>query len=223
MFGLIGYGRNDNLLGSNIGLNRPTAFFDITETKNQFYGIGGVVNFTKLTGGLGKFGNTQGGILLRFSKNQNSFTINVSNDATAPFVRAGTDKGSTARVLLKYTTVRNEELFGVGMGMDMFTPEADYSRTPRSSTNSDDGMRAVSYNTKPFDDLFHFNLFLNVTYQSDEFNFDGRLGVDNPKMGAAVQNKLHDGFGLYPRFSWPVDEKGKLYFLSDFSKATGHD
>ena len=31
-------------------------------------------------------------------------------------------------------------------------------------------------------------------------------------IGAYIQNTLHDGFGLNPRFPWKVDEKDQLFF-----------
>lgn len=220
VFGLIGYGKNNNLLGSNIGLTRHTSFYDYTVKDGSFYGVGAMVNLNKITGDLRKFENAQGAILIRLSDKQKSFTINFANDASArPFRRTGTDKGYTARVMINYTTIQNSELYGFGIGLDMFTPEADYSRVPRNERNSEDGMRIVSYNTKPFDNVFHLNLFLAIAYQSNDLSVDGRIGVDNPKLGAYLQNKLHDSFGLYPRFSWPVTQKGKFYSLIDVNKS----
>ncbi len=224
VFGLAGYGKNNNLLGSNIGLTRSTSFYDYSVKGNSFYGLGFIMNLNKISGELKKFENAQGGILIRLSNAQDSFTINISNDVSGnPFKGTGTDKGNTARVMIKFSSIRDKELIGMGIGLDMFTPEADYSRVPRNKLNNDNGMRIVSYNTEPFGDLFHLNLFVVGFYQSDDLNIDGRIGVDNPKMGAYIQNKLHDSFGLYPRFSWPVTEKGKFYSLFDVNKSFNYE
>ncbi|PIQ16556.1 MAG: hypothetical protein COW67_02260 [Flavobacteriales bacterium CG18_big_fil_WC_8_21_14_2_50_32_9] len=217
-FGLIGYGKNANLLGSNVGITRHTAFYDYTKTRNFFYGAGLVAVLNQTTGNLKKFDNKQGGLILRFSDKQNSVAFNMVNDVNArPFSKSGTDKGNTARAILSYSTIKNDELFGVGIGLDMFTPEADYGVVPHSHTNSEEDTRLVLVNTKPYDHLFHFNLFSSFVYQNDKLNFDARFGVDNYKLGALVQNIIHDNFGLYPRFSWPITQKGKFYSLLDFN------
>lgn len=218
-FGLIGYGKNANLLGSNAGLTRHTAFYDYSVKNNFFYGVGLTAVLNQATGDLKKFQNKQGGIIFRFSDKQNSVVFNMMNDVNArPFSKSGTDKGQTARALLSYSTIKNDELFGVGIGLDMFTPEADYGVAPHSHTNSEEDTRLVLVNTKPYDDLFHLNLFSSFVYQSDKISFDGRFGVDNYRLGALVQNIIHDNFGLYPRFSWPVTQKGKFYSLLDVNR-----
>jgi len=131
LFALLGYGKNDNLLGANIGLFNPYSFYDETKNNNRFYGIGGTVILNRLSGDLKKFENAQGGLLIRLSNSRNSFTINNLNDATAkPFARSGTDKGFTARMRIKYSRIDENELLVVGFGFDMFTPEADYGRVP---------------------------------------------------------------------------------------------
>jgi len=218
MFALAGYGQNRNLLGSNLGLTKHNAFYDDEINDGSFYGAGLVAILNNITGSLKKFQNKQGGFVMRFSHKQSSIGINIVNDVNArPFSRSGSDKGSTARAFISYTTIRNKELFGLGFGLDMFTPEADYGKAPRSINNSEEGMRAVLINTKPYDNLFHLNLFSSFVYQNDNVGFDARVGTDNPRLGAFIQNIIHDNFGLYPRFSWPIEKKGKFYSLLDFN------
>lgn len=214
LFGLLGYGKNNNLLGSNIGLTNQTAVFDGKKSNNRFLGIGGVVILNKISGDLSKFENAQGGLMIRISNSRNSISITNMNDATAkPFAKSGTDKGYTARLMIKFSKIEDNELYSAGFGFDMFTPEADYGTVPRNVRNSEDGMRIVSYNTKPYDDLYHFNVFVFGSYQSDEYSFSGKIGLDHPKLGAHLQNQLHDSFGLYPRFAWPIQNKAKFYSL----------
>jgi len=226
LFGLAGYGQNYNLLGSNVGLTKHTSFYDYNAKNGSFYGVGMVVILNKITGDLKKFQNKQGGFIFRFSKNQNSIAFNMVNDVNArPFTKSGTDKGSTAGAMLSYTTIKGFELYGFGFGLDMFTPEADYGKAPRGNSNDEDGAVAVLINTKPYDDLFHLNLFTSVVYQNQReyINFDGRVGVDSYKLGAFVQNEIHDNFGLYPRFSWPVTKKGRFYSLLDLNTSYNQD
>jgi len=226
MFGLVGYGQNKNLLGSNIGLTKHTSFYDYTVKDGHFYGAGLSVILNKINGDLSKFQNKQGGFIFRFSEKQNSVTFNMVNDVNArPYSKSGSDKGSTARVMLSYSTIKGVELYGFGFGLDMFTPEADYSKAPRGHINDDDGMVAVLINTKPYDDLYHLNLFTSIVYQnqSRNINVDGRVGVDSYKLGALVQNAIHDNFGLYPRFSWPVTKKAKFYSLMDINTSYDKD
>ena len=226
MFGLVGYGQNNNLLGSNVGLTKHTAFYDYDVKGGSFYGAGVSFILNKIIGDLKKFENKQGGIILRFSQNQNSVAFNMVNDATpGPLGKSGSDKGSTARAFLSYTTIKGIELYGLGIGLDMFTPVADYGKAPRANVNDEDGTVAVLYNTKPYDDLYHLNLFSSFVYQHKEnnFNLDGRIGVDNSKVGAFVQNTIHDNFGLVPRFDWPVEQKGKFYSLLDINTSLNKD
>ena len=226
VFGLAGYGQNNNLLGSNVGLTKHTSFYDYDVKGGEFYGAGFSFILNKITGDLKKFENKQGGIIIRLSQNQNSVAFNMVNDAMpGPFARSGSDKGSTARAMLSYTTIKGIELYGFGLGLDMFTPVADYGKAPRANKNNEDGTVAVLMNTKPYDDLYHLNLFSSFVYQnsSNNFNVDGRLGVDNYKLGAFVQNAIHDNFGLVPRFSWPVTKRGKFYSLFDINTSLNHD
>jgi len=37
------------------------------------------------------------------------------------------------------------------------------------------------------------------------------VGINSHKAGAFIQNKLHDGFGLNPRFPWDVSRKDRLF------------
>ena len=226
LFGLVGYGKNNNLLGSNVGLTNHTSFYDYTIKDGQFYGVGMSVILNKITGDLSKFQNNQGGLIFRLSEKQNSVTFNINNDLSAwPFSKSGSDKGNTARAMLSYTTIKGFELFGFGFGLDMFTPEADYGKAPRETINDEDGTVAVLFNTKPYDDLYHLNLFSSFVYQNQQnnFNIDGRIGIDNYKLGAFVQNSIHDSFGMVPRFSWPVTKKGKFYSLLDINTSLNQD
>jgi len=213
VFALAGYGKNDNLLGSNIGFVNHLAFYDYETNENFFYGIGGSMEIFRISGELKKFENNNGAFLVRLSKKQNSFSINFSNDAKTPFFAVGSDKGLTSQVLLNFSRIEGKELWGFGVGLNMVTPLADYSRKPDNYINSDDGMSLVYYNTQPFDKLFHMNMFTSFVYQSSKFGFDTKLGMDSPKAGAYFQNLFHDTFALYPRFSWPVEDKAKFYGL----------
>lgn len=225
-FGLAGYGQNNNLLGSNVGLTKHTAFYDYNAKGGEFYGAGVSFILNKITGDLKKFENKQGGIIIRLSQNQNSVAFNMVNDAIpGPLAKSGSDKGSTARAILSYSTIKGVELYGLGIGLDMFTPVADYGRAPRANENNEDGTVAVLYNTKPYDNLFHLNLFSSFVYQHKDhnFNIDGRIGVDSYKIGAFVQNAIHDSFGLVPRFSWPINKKDKFYSLFDINTSLNKD
>ena len=68
LFALLGSGKNDNLLGANVGLTNATSFYKLTNTKNRFYGIGGIVTKNFIKGDLKKFENAQGGLVIRFEQ-----------------------------------------------------------------------------------------------------------------------------------------------------------
>lgn len=230
-FGLAGWGKNDNLLGSAVAV-QPTEVIFNPEGEGGFGGLGFGINKDILPGNLKKFNSRRGNLILRYSNSQYSFYLNFSNDVRAGFFQGqGTDLGATGSLYLGAVEIRRDELRALGIGFDVFTPEADYLQLPRNPKNSDDNWRNVWQNKPPFDDLFHANLYLEMKYQHQATYVSGKLGIDSPKLGAYIQNSIHDSFGLYPRFSWPIEKKNKLYvelsgglsaiFTNDFNHLQG--
>ncbi|MBU2525139.1 MAG: hypothetical protein KKC03_00870 [Bacteroidetes bacterium] len=216
-FGMMGWGKNNNLLGSTVAMQPTLAIYN-PEGLGGFGGIGFGFNKDFMPGELRKFNSRRGNLILRYSNSQYSFHLNFSNDLHAGlFNGEGTDLGATGSLFVGASEIRGSALRRLGIGFDVFTPQADYLKLPRNAQNSDDGWRNVWQNKKPLEALFHANLFADVRYQNQAWAWSGRLGVDSPKLGAYVQNSIHDSFGLYPRFSWPVQQKDRLYF--EFSGA----
>jgi len=211
-FGMVGWGKNTNLLGSTIAL-LPTESVYNPKGEGGFGGFGFGVNKDFLPGNLRKFNSRRGNFLLRYSNSNYAFNLNFSNDMNAgPLKGQGTDLGATGSLIITAVEIRRYELRRLGVGLDVFTPEADYLQVPRNSKNSDDGWRNVWFNSNPFEDLFHANLYVDVSFQNNTYAWAGKVGVDSPKIGAYVQNSIHDSFGLYPRFSWPVQQKARLFY-----------
>lgn len=210
-YGLLGFGRTSNLLGASVGVNDMFIPFDEGE-KGDFWGIGLGSNLNIISGSLKKFSNKQATMLIRVSNNAYTFNIVYANDVSVGIMDAsGTDKALTGNLYIDYAYINNNALQSVGIALDMFTPEPDYSRLPRNLVNSSGGSYNVLYGTKPYENLFHGNLYLRSTYQTSFYRGELKLGVDSKKFGALVQNTLHDSFGLYPRFGWNIEEKDKLY------------
>jgi hypothetical protein len=54
-------------------------------------------------------------------------------------------------------------------------------------------------------------LFFEFTRQDDKRAISGKIGVDSHKLGAYAQNRIHDGFGVLPRYPWAIEQKNKLF------------
>lgn len=211
-FGMAGWGKNTNLLGSTIAI-LPTESIYNPKGEGGFGGFGFGVNKDFLPGNLRKFNSRRGNFLLRYSNSNYAFNLNFSNDMNAgPLKGQGTDLGATGSLIITAVEIRRYELRRIGVGLDVFTPEADYLHVPRNQINSDDGWRNVWFNSNPYEDLFHANLYIDARFQNNAYAWAGKLGIDSPKIGAYVQNSIHDSFGLYPRFSWPVQQKARLFY-----------
>jgi hypothetical protein len=69
----------------------------------------------------------------------------------------------------------------------------------------------VWYMRAPFKDLFYANAYLFGSLQNNNGSGTLKLGYNSQRLGAYVQNTLHDGPGLNPRFPWNVRAKDKLF------------
>jgi len=211
-FGMTGWGKNTNLLGSTIAI-LPTESIYNPKGTGGFGGIGFGVNKDILPGNFQKFNSRRGNFLLRYSNSNYTFNMNFTNDMNVGLFKGeGTDLGATGSLIITAVEIRGHELRRLGVGLDVFTPEADYLQIPRNPKNSDDGWRNVWFNSHPYEDLFFANLYVDARFQNNAFVWAGKIGINSPKIGAYVQNVIHDSFGLYPRFSWPVEEKSQLFY-----------
>ncbi|PQJ73361.1 hypothetical protein [Polaribacter butkevichii] len=211
-FTLLGIGNNNNFLGSSFFEDGP--LLATIENKQRFYGIGFGFEKEFLPKELSTFNQRLGKFLLRFSDEGSSINIQLKNDFRAGkiFYGEGTDFGKTGMLKLSYSRVVNpKEIVHVGMAVSLFTPLQDYSKTPNNLMNSDDESKNVWYTKAPYKNLFYANLYVFGGYQNDSFSGFLKAGVNSQKLGAFVQNTLHDSFGLNPRFPWNVSEKDKLF------------
>lgn len=218
VFILGGIGNNNNLLGSSF-LEDGLALATI-ENKQLFYGIGFGFEKEFLPNQLAVFNQRLGKFLMRFSNKNGSVNIQFKNDFRAGnvFNGEGTDFGKTGVLIVGYSKIVNPlESYQVGLGLTLFTPPPNYSITPNNYINSDDGSKNVWYTEAPFNKLFYANLYSFVNYQNNFVSTQIKTGVNSQKLGAFVQNTLHDSFGLNPRFPWDVAAKDKVFFEFDTS------
>ncbi|PKP24759.1 MAG: hypothetical protein CVU03_11125 [Bacteroidetes bacterium HGW-Bacteroidetes-2] len=212
LFAMTGWGKSTNLLGSTIAILPTESIFN-PKGVGGFGGIGFGINKDILPRDLKKFNSRRGNFLLRYSNSNYSINLNFSNDMNfLLFKGQGTDLGATGSLIITAVEIRGYELRRLGIGLDVFTPVPDYLQLPRNTINSDDGWRNVWFNTNPYKDLLHANLYVDARFQENAFSWAGKIGVDSPKIGAYVQNVIHDSFGLFPRFSWPVEQNSKLFY-----------
>ena len=213
-FALAGIGQNSNLLGSTLSLANTSYLYN-PSGKGGFNGIG--FGFTRdvLPKTLRSYGLRRGALLMRFSNQQHQFQLTFLNDLKFGwFYGSGTDYGITGSLRLGYTRIHHESLQYLGFGIDLFTPQPDYNRSPRNPINSHDGRKNVWFTLPPYKDLFYGNFYVYGGYQENHLAFTSKIGINSVQSGAHVQNILHDGFGLNPRFPWPVEQKNKFYIES---------
>ncbi|MCC1485440.1 hypothetical protein [Winogradskyella immobilis] len=212
VFVLGGTGDNSNLLAASLFANNQTLLFS-NSPSGSFNGIGFGFQKEFLPDDLKIFNLRRGKVIMRFSDNNHSFKIVFTNDFRLYplFNGQGTDYGQTGGIEFGFSKIRSRQsAYQIGVGLELFTAKADYSKTPLNPINSDDGRKNVWYTLNPYKDLFYTNLYAIGSYQSNHFQSSLKLGLNSQKLGAFVQNKLHDNFGLNPRFPWQVDKKDTL-------------
>ena len=214
VFALAGIGKNTNLLGSAVSEMNTAIIFDARK-KGGFNGLGFGFGKDYLPKDLKSYGIRRGQFIMRFSNSDHSLHAVFSNDFKFGTIFNGerTDYATTGSLTVGVTHIQNDyRVYQAGVGLALFTPQPDYSRAPRNPINSDDGRKNVWFTLPPFKDLFYTNLYAFGTYQDEHYEVHTKLGVNSQWIGAYVQNKLHDGFGLNPRFPWEVAEKDRLFF-----------
>lgn len=214
VFGLIGAGKNSNLLGSSVS-NQNNSIILNPNGQNNFKGLGFGFEKELFNNNLKSYSLKRGKIIMRYSNSNYSLHALFLNDFRfgALFNGEGTDYGETGTFIIGLTTVVNsQEVYQTGIGLSLFTPQANYSLAPRNTINSDDGRKNVWFTRAPYSKKFYSNIYVFNTYQKGYYSIHSKLGMDSKKLGAYVQNKLHDGFGLNPRFPWNVEAKDKIYY-----------
>ncbi|MDH7445599.1 hypothetical protein [Aquimarina sp. 2201CG14-23] len=211
-FALGGIGKNTNLLGSSVS-NMNTSIIFNPKGKGGFNGLGFGFSKDYLPNSLKSYGLKRGAFLMRFSNASHNIHLSFQNDFSVGwFSGAGTDYGVTGSLDIGFTKINNfRTVQQLGIGIDLFTARPDYSQSPRNPINSDDGRKNVWYTLPPFKDLFYGNLYAYATHQEHNYTLHSKLGINSQKTGAYIQNILHDGLGLNPRFPWLVETKDKIY------------
>lgn len=212
-FILAGIGKNENLLGSSGSNINNEMLFDATK-KGGFKGFGFGFEKDIAPKKLGAYNLKRGQFHIRFSNADYNLHFTFINDFRLGriFNGEGTDYGSTGSMKIRFAKIRShKDIYSFGVGLNLFTPQPDYSRSPRQQQNSDDGRKNVWFTLPPYKDLFYANFYSMATYQNENRSVTAKLGVNSNKLGAYIQNVLHDGIGLNPRFPWDVTSKNKLF------------
>jgi len=212
-FILAGIGRNSNLLVSSFIEDGP--LLANLEDDNFFYGLGFGFQKEYLPNDLEVYNQRLGKILMRFSNSNHSLNLQFKNDFKFKrlFNGDGTDFGATGMFQIGFSKILNPlEIYHIGMGVSLFTPRPDYSKTPNNILNSDDGSKNVWHTIPANSKLFYTNLYVFGNYQNNSYSGFVKTGMNSQKLGAYIQNTLHDGFGLNPRFPWNVSANDLFYF-----------
>lgn len=212
VFSLVGIGNNTNLLVSSFFADNPLLFSP--EVNQQFYGLGFGFENEFLPATLNEFNQRVGKFLLRFSNARHSINTQFKNDFRfgKVFNGQGTDYGNTGHLSISYSAYQSPlQAIHLGASLQLFTPEADYSRTPNNPQNSDDGSRNVWYTQGKHARLFYTNVYAFGSYQEEGVFAFAKAGLNSQKLGAYIQNKLHDNFGLNPRYPWEVTARDKIF------------
>ena len=214
LFALGGVGNNDNLLGTSIFQNSNSLLFDSRES-GGFKGLGFGFQRELLTKDLSAYTSRRGSVIVRYSERDYSIQMVFRNDLKLGNIFNGqaTDYGATGSLYISYSTITsNQSAYLAGIGLDLFTPKPNFSRTPTNTLNSDDGRKNVWFIESSQEHLFYTNLYGYATYQDEFYSVSGSLGVNSQKLGAYIQNTLHDNFGLNPRFPWDVTAPDQLFY-----------
>ncbi|WP_299601150.1 hypothetical protein [uncultured Aquimarina sp.] len=211
-FALAGIGKNSNLLGSTVSNVNTTIIYN-PKGEGGFQGLGFGFSKDYLPGKLKSYGLRRGAFLMRFSNASHNIHFSFQNDfSIGLFKGSGTDYGVTGSLDIGFTNIRDvETVQKFGFGIDLFTARPNYSIAPRNPINSDDGRKNVWFTLPPFKELFYGNLYGYATHQENDYNVHAKVGINSQKSGAYIQNILHDGLGLNPRFPWQVDTKDKIF------------
>lgn len=208
-FTLIGIGKNSNLLGSSVSKLNNEVIFN-PNGNSGFNGLGFGFGKDHLPKALKSYGIKNGQFLMRFSNANHSMHIVFTNDFKFGTIFNGerTDYANTGSLHAGFTSINNkQQVYQAGIGVELFTSQPDYSKAPRNPLNSDDGRKSVWYTLPPYKDFFYANLYAFGAYQDAHYSVSSRMGINSQRLGAFIQNILHDGMGLNPRFPWDVTKK----------------
>lgn len=208
-FTLVGIGKNSNLLGSSVSKLNDEVIFN-ANGQGGFNGLGFGFSKDHLPKNLKSYGIKNGQFLMRFSNANHSIHSVFTNDfkVSPLFNGERSDYANTGAFFIGFTNINTtHSVYQAGIGLELFTSQPDYSRPPRNSLNSDDGRKNVWYTLPPYKDLFYTNLYAYGAYQDSNYSVSTRVGINSQRLGAFIQNKLHDGMGLNPRFPWNVARK----------------
>lgn len=212
-FTLVGIGKNSNLLGSSVSKLNNEVIFN-PNGQSRFYGLG--LGFSKdyLPKSLKSYGIKNGQFLMRFSNANHSIHTVFTNDFKFGVLFNGerSDYANTGSFYIGFSSIYDwQRVYQAGIGVELFTSQPNYSKPPRNPINSDDGRKNVWYTLPPYKDLFYTNLYAFGAYQDSHYSVSTRLGINSQRLGAFIQNLLHDGIGLNPRFPWDVTQKDVLF------------
>lgn len=209
-FGLVGYGNNGNLLGSTLSSLDTQTFFKDGDAE-PFIGIGFGIKDERNPELLDDLLHRTGKVYVRFADNNYSYHAGFSNDLRESLFRGNArDYGQTASFDAGFAQGKSGQIQQYKFGFDLFTPKPDFNQEPNNTINSADGRKRVWFTQAPLKDIFNGNFYFSALQINDNKSWKASLGTDSKKLGAKLQNTIHDGFGLMPRFPWPVEEPNKL-------------
>lgn len=217
VFYVAGYGNNQNLLGSSLSQYNAPIIYDV-DKKDSFVGVGFGFEKQYLPRDLKEFNQRLGRLMLRYAKNDVSYGLTFKNDFKLGTIFYGqaTDFGDTGSLFLTYTSIKNkEEVSQIGLAIQLFTPKPEYTQIADNYTNSDDGRKNVWHTTGVYKDVFYANAYIAYKHQTHNFVYQSKLGIESNKLGAYIQNRLHDNFGLNPRYPWHVTKNNQSFVEAD--------
>lgn len=227
-FSLVGIGQNSNLLGSSVSKLNNEVIFN-PNGQGGFSGLGFGFSKDRLPKSLKSYGIKNGQFLMRFSNANHSIHTIFTNDFKFGYLFNGerSDYATTGAFHVGFTSIYDRQgVYQAGIGLELFTAQPDYSKPPRNRINSDDGRKNVWYTLPPYKDLFYTNLYAFGAYQNADYSVSTRIGINSERLGAYIQNRLHDGIGLNPRYPWDLTQKDKLFIETSGSinhNITTHD
>ena len=213
VFYLLGYGRNNNLLGSALSQYNLSVLYD-EKQNNSFYGLGFGFEKQFLPHQLKEFQQRLGRLMLRLSEGNTSYDLSFKNDLRIGglFYGDATDYGDTGSLYVNYTkAIDPVNIHQLGFVIQLFTAKPDYNKIANNTINSHDGRKNVWHTTGVYKNTFFANAYLKYKRQTHHIVYQLNTGIESNKLGAEIQNRLHDSFGLNPRYPWNVSNKKGWY------------
>lgn len=205
-------GQHRGFLGLDSG--SPTPLF-ANDRRKFTAGLGLGQRYNWLPTRIKEFENVQGTLKVFFAHGDFRESILFSNDTRMYFpllvLGGGTDLGPTASLLGRLDIRNGRGVLSLGIAHDMFTPLPDRTRPP-TNTSVRQGKHGTYFTQGNFQNLYHGNTYTFAEFRERHWQASVKLGVDSQRLGAAIQDFIHNNVTGSPLFpGWDPNQPARLF------------